>query len=146
MRILVLSLVAATGALPSPSTVGAQPSGTPRRDWPQQITLAILPYQVSPHIYDLWTPAADHLSGKLGVFVRVTRANVYEDYVREVLVQRPELAYFNSLQYMTAHRDGGYDSMEERATLLGGRLEVESEPGRGAVVRARLPLVGGSVS
>jgi signal transduction histidine kinase len=33
----------------------------------------------------------------------------------------------------------GLLSMEERVTLAGGRFEIESEPGRGTTVRARLP-------
>ena len=33
----------------------------------------------------------------------------------------------------------GLQTMEERATRLGGRFDVESAPGRGTVVRARIP-------
>lgn len=120
-------MVAVAGTFRLPATVGAQPSGTPKRDWPQRITLAILPYQVLPHIYDQWTPVADYLSGKLGVFVRVTTTNVYADYVREVLVQRPELAYFNSLQYLTAHRDGSYDALVAPNQKMVGRLIVRAD-------------------
>ena len=34
----------------------------------------------------------------------------------------------------------GLDWMRERVELLGGEFEVRSAPGRGAVVRASLPL------
>jgi signal transduction histidine kinase len=34
---------------------------------------------------------------------------------------------------------GGTRSMRERAAVLGGRLKVESEPGRGTTVRLRVP-------
>ena len=40
----------------------------------------------------------------------------------------------------SAERSFGLIGMEERATLSGGSLEVESEPGRGTQVRAELPL------
>ncbi len=39
-----------------------------------------------------------------------------------------------------AERSFGLVGMEERATLSGGRLEIESAPGRGTEVRARLSL------
>jgi signal transduction histidine kinase len=39
-----------------------------------------------------------------------------------------------------AERSFGLIGMEERATLSGGTLEVESEPGRGTQVRAELPV------
>jgi signal transduction histidine kinase len=32
--------------------------------------------------------------------------------------------------------------MQERATLVGGRLEIESRPGAGTTVRAHVPLGG----
>ena len=38
----------------------------------------------------------------------------------------------------------GLVSMRRRAEGFGGRLEVESEPGRGTTVRLRLPLAGRS--
>ena len=36
----------------------------------------------------------------------------------------------------------GLVGMRERASLFGGRLEIESSPGRGAAVTAELPLNG----
>jgi signal transduction histidine kinase len=47
-----------------------------------------------------------------------------------------------------AEEDGGYAgggmrSMRERAELLGGALEVSSEPGAGTSVRVSMPLKGG---
>jgi signal transduction histidine kinase len=37
----------------------------------------------------------------------------------------------------------GVLGMQERVTLLGGSLAVESAPGRGTTVIARVPLTGG---
>jgi signal transduction histidine kinase len=39
-------------------------------------------------------------------------------------------------------KDGGFGliGMEERVALVGGRLEIDSDPGQGTTVRARLPL------
>ncbi|QIN82089.1 hypothetical protein GBA63_05105 [Rubrobacter tropicus] len=34
----------------------------------------------------------------------------------------------------------GLTGMRERAVALGGRLELESEPGRGTLVRLRVPV------
>lgn len=42
----------------------------------------------------------------------------------------------------SAERSFGLIGMEERVSLAGGRLEIESEPGRGTEVHAELPLVG----
>ncbi len=28
----------------------------PRLAWPEKLTLALVPYQVPPHLYDSWTP------------------------------------------------------------------------------------------
>jgi signal transduction histidine kinase len=40
-------------------------------------------------------------------------------------------------------RSQGLLSMQERAELAGGELHIDSAPGRGTAVRARLPLAGG---
>jgi len=40
----------------------------------------------------------------------------------------------------------GLLSMQERAALAGGTLEIDSTPGRGTTVRARLPLAVGAGS
>jgi signal transduction histidine kinase len=37
----------------------------------------------------------------------------------------------------------GQSSMRERATLIGGELEIESQPGQGTSVRLRVPLPQG---
>jgi signal transduction histidine kinase len=37
----------------------------------------------------------------------------------------------------------GLSSMRERATLIGGELEIESQPGQGTSVRLRVPLPQG---
>ena len=42
-----------------------------------------------------------------------------------------------------ASAGGGMRSMRERAELLGGTLELSSEPGAGTSVRATIPLNGG---
>ena len=42
------------------------------------------------------------------------------------------------------HPGWGLMGMQERATLLGGTLEIVSEPGRGTHVQARIPLEGES--
>jgi signal transduction histidine kinase len=39
----------------------------------------------------------------------------------------------------------GFASMRERAALVGGHLEIESEEGRGTNVRLRIPLPQGSL-
>ena len=42
------------------------------------------------------------------------------------------------------HRPGvGQSSMRERAKLIGGELEIESQPGQGTSVRLRVPLPQG---
>ena len=40
----------------------------------------------------------------------------------------------------SAHRSFGLIGMEERVTLVGGRLDIDSAPGRGTQVRAELPV------
>jgi NarL family two-component system sensor histidine kinase LiaS len=45
---------------------------------------------------------------------------------------------------MTAARDGyGLKSMQERVENLGGRWQIESQPGRGAWIRAQIPIQAG---
>ncbi|WP_435018220.1 PAS domain-containing protein [Tundrisphaera sp. TA3] len=54
------------------------------------------------------------------------------------------------VEAMTARAAGGFSlgvlSMSERAALVGGRVEIRSEAGRGTVVRAHLPMGGGRVA
>jgi signal transduction histidine kinase len=38
----------------------------------------------------------------------------------------------------------GLKSMQERASLLGGTLDVSSAPGRGTTVKVTIPLEGGA--
>ncbi|HAM59068.1 MAG TPA: hypothetical protein DCQ64_28105 [Candidatus Rokubacteria bacterium] len=83
---------------------------SPRANWPQRLTLAVLPYQAVPHLYDVWTPVAEYLTREMGIPVKISTSRLYEDYVREVLLTRPELAFFHPLHYLTAHRDGGYEA------------------------------------
>jgi phosphonate transport system substrate-binding protein len=101
-----------------------EPSPTLTPTNPRELILAILPYQVPPHIYDMWSPVADYLFEKIGIPVRVTTSNVYEQYVPKVLATRPELAYFNSLQYLTAHRDAGYEAFIAPTQQMIGRIIV----------------------
>ena len=49
-------------------------------------------------------------------------------------------AGFDPQTVMQAYPAGGLAGMAERATLLGGYLTVESEPGAGATVTAKVPL------
>ena len=41
---------------------------------------------------------------------------------------------------VTAHTTTGLRGMQERARLLGGQMRIESEPGKGTIVAARLPV------
>ena len=95
--------------LATATTVAAR-EPSPRADWPQRLTLAVLPYQVIPHLYEVWTPVAEYLTREMGIPVKIGTSRLYEDYVREVLLTRPELAFFHPLHYLTAHRDGGYEA------------------------------------
>jgi len=117
-----LSIVLALAGCTPRATPEPAPTPTPRR--PQELTLAILPYQVPPHIYDIWTPVADYLFRELDIPVKVTTSNVYEKYVPDVLANRPELAYFNALQYLTAHRDAGYEAFIAPTQKMCGRIIV----------------------
>jgi signal transduction histidine kinase len=49
-----------------------------------------------------------------------------------------------STPHASAPRRGaslGMLSMEERVSLAGGRLAIESTPGHGTTIRARIPLI-----
>ena len=92
--------------------------------WPKKLTLAILPYQVPPHIYDIWSPVADYLLEHIGIPVQVTTSNVYEEYVPTVLATRPEIAFLNALQYLTAHREAGYEAFIAPTKQMIGRIIV----------------------
>jgi len=49
---------------------------------------------------------------------------------------------FNLAAVQAAGRTSGLSGMAERAALLGGQLSIESEPGAGTRITARLPLAG----
>jgi signal transduction histidine kinase len=48
---------------------------------------------------------------------------------------------FDTTQSWTDDRGLGLLSMEERAAVMGGRLEIRSEPGRGTQVRVTVPIL-----
>jgi signal transduction histidine kinase len=65
-----------------------------------------------------------------------------------VLIIEDDGAGFDPSVRLDANRGMGLDGMHERAALIGGRLEVESEPGRGTTVFMRVPIgmgAGGGV-
>lgn len=117
---LVLILAVATPA----ATQNRAPA--PRPGWPQRVTLAILPYQVPAHISEMWTPVADYLAREIGVPVRLQTTRAFEEYMGEVLRNRPELAYFNPLQYLTAHRAAGYEALVAPDQKAIGRIIVRA--------------------
>jgi phosphonate transport system substrate-binding protein len=94
---------------------------------PTRLTLAILPYRVALQIYDIWTPIADSLQAKTGLTVKVISADAFEDFVPRVLADRPEIVYFNSLQYLTVHRDAGYVAVVAPAPQSVGRIVVRTD-------------------
>ena len=49
-------------------------------------------------------------------------------------------AGFDAASMLTARNTGGLAGMQERATLLGGRLTIDSAPGHGTRLSAELPL------
>ena len=57
---------------------------------------------------------------------------------------RDEGCGFELTDFGTARDDGhlGLAGMQERAELVGGRLSVRTEPGKGTTVRAAVPMVG----
>jgi two-component system sensor histidine kinase NreB len=59
--------------------------------------------------------------------------------VLDVLIE-DQGAGFDAEAALAAGTSVGLAGMNERATLLGGQLTVESSPGAGACVRAELPL------
>jgi PAS domain S-box-containing protein len=50
---------------------------------------------------------------------------------------------FDAQSAMRAPRSSGLTGMQERTALLGGRVSVESSPGRGTTIMAEFPLDGG---
>jgi signal transduction histidine kinase len=58
-----------------------------------------------------------------------------EDVVLEI---RDDGVGFDTSEYFPGHL--GLVSMRERATIMGGRLEIESTPGEGTRMRAQIPL------
>ena len=61
----------------------------------------------------------------------------------EVLV-RDNGVGFNARRASDGAPGLGLNGMRERTTLLGGSLQIASTPGRGTVVRARIPVTGGA--
>lgn len=63
-RVLDPMRMAALGALLALSTqvgVAGERPAAPKTGWPQRLTVAIVPYQVPPQSFDVWTPVADFL-------------------------------------------------------------------------------------
>jgi signal transduction histidine kinase len=52
-------------------------------------------------------------------------------------------AGFDAKAAIEKHASSGVAGMRERALLLGGELNIESAPGRGARLTAEFPLNGG---
>ncbi len=133
---MLLALAISTSAVAQGRAPAARPG------WPQRLTLAVLPYQAVPHLYDVWTPVAEYLTREMGIPVRISTSRLYEDYVREVLLTRPELAFFHPLHYLTAHRDGGYEALVSPSHRMTGVIVVRAT----SRIRALADLRGKKVS
>ena len=59
-----------------------------------------------------------------------------------VLIVEDDGAGFNTEDKMNREKGIGLIGMEERAALIGGTLEIESAPGKGTTVFARVPVSG----
>lgn len=123
-RVASLGVLLALAISTSAVAQGRAPEARP--GWPQRLTLAVLPYQAVPHRYDQWTPVADYLTRETGIPVKIATSRLYEEYVREVLASRHDLAYFNPLHYLTAHRDGGYEAFVSPGDRAMGRIVVRA--------------------
>jgi signal transduction histidine kinase len=96
-----------------------------------------LPADLEATIYRLVQEATNNAikhaqPGRISVTVSRSEASV------EVIVADDGTGFDPS----SAERSFGLVGMEERVTLSGGRLEIESTPGGGTVLRADLPLTG----
>jgi len=133
---VLLALAISTSAVAQGHAPAARPG------WPQSLTLAVLPYQAVPHLYNVWTPVAEYLARETGIPVKITTSRLFEEYIREVLLTRPELAYFNPLHYLTADRDGGYEAFITPGDRTLARIVVRTA----SPIRAPQDLRGGEVS
>ncbi|OGK87990.1 MAG: hypothetical protein A2X52_13750 [Candidatus Rokubacteria bacterium GWC2_70_16] len=133
---VLLALAISTSAVAQGRAPAARPG------WPQSLTLAVLPYQAVPHLHDVWTPVAEYLTREMGIPVKITTARLYEEYVRQVLASRPELAYFNPPHYLAARRDGGYEAFVSPGDKAMGRIVVLAA----SPIRALADLRGRKIS
>jgi len=122
MVVIATVILTACGVMPA-----TEPTRTATAEQVPEISLAILPYQVPPHIYDIWTPVADHLYKETDQPVDIITTDVYSNYLPEVLDKKPELAYFNALQYLTAHKEGGYQAFIAPNQPMRGRIIVRAD-------------------
>ena len=120
-------LARALGVLAGRSSIPVDLTAVSRERFPQAVEAAVY-FLASEGL----TNAARH-AGATGLTVRVSR---HDALVRAEIVD-------DGRGGADASAGTGLSGLADRMEALGGRLEVESVPGRGTVLRALLPLAGG---
>lgn len=81
------------------------------RNWPKEITFAVIPTAGMASMEDMFSGLTQHLSKELGIKVTLRSAGDYAGVIQAMQHKHVELAYFGPKSYVEANRRAGAEAL-----------------------------------
>ncbi len=99
----------------------------------QHISVGIFPRHNFAETFGMFTPIAKYLSQNMGVEVKIETAKTFTAFWSNVQKNKYDLVHLNQYQYLSAHKDSGYQILlmneEFNAATLRSYILVRSDSG-----------------